>query len=137
MLAPRLGNEKGTFHFARSTSLIKSALEEKSIGTQENDTNPFVAGFLLNFVHPVNLIYWVTILGSILVKDIQETSFLTAYLDGMGIPLGVFGWWLALSSLTSFARQWITPRIMQHVSMGSSLLLLGFAFWFFFNAFSL
>lgn len=114
---------------------IRSARTEKDVAKQSNDTNPFIAGFLLNFVHPVNLIYWVTILSSILVKDIQETSFTTAYLDGMGIPLGVFGWWLILSLLTSFARQWITPKVMQRVSMGSSLLLLGFATWFFYNAF--
>lgn len=116
---------------------IKSARNEKVVSEKQNDTHPFIAGFLLNFVHPVNLIYWTTILGSILVKDIQATSVLTAYLDGLGIPLGVLGWWLILSSLTSFARQWITPKVLQYVSMTSSLLLLGFAFWFFFNAFSL
>lgn len=113
---------------------IRSARTEKVVTEKRVDTHPFIAGFLLNFVHPVNLIYWITILGSILVKDVQETSFVTAYIDGMGIPLGVFGWWLVLSILTSVARKWITPKVMQHVSMGSSLLLLGFACWFFYNA---
>lgn len=116
---------------------IKSARKEKIIAEKQNDTSPFAAGFLLNFVHPVNLIYWVTILSSILVKDISENSFFTAYLDGMGIPLGVFAWWVMLSILTSVARKWITPKVMQYISMGSSIILLGFAFWFFFNAFAL
>lgn len=114
---------------------IKSALKEKSIDGPESGLHPFVAGFLLNFVHPINLIYWTTILGSILVNDIRETSVVTAYLNGTGIVFGVFAWWLILSLLTAFARGWITSKVLQYVSMGSSILLLGFAFWFFFNAF--
>ncbi len=116
---------------------IKGALKEKEIGNIESNIHPFIAGFLLNFVHPINLIYWVTILGSILVKDAQENSTLIAYLDGIGIPLGVFAWWLILSTLTSVARRWVTPKLMQYISMVSSVLLLGFALWFFISAFSM
>lgn len=113
---------------------IKSARKEKSINIEASGTHSFGTGFLLNFVHPINLIYWTTILGSILVKDINDTSLPTAYINGLGIPLGVLGWWLILSTLTSVARKWITPKVMQRVSMGSSILLLGFAVWFFYNA---
>lgn len=121
--------------FYISINGIHDSFDKKDMPvSQTKETNPFMAGFLLNFIHPINLIWWVTILSSIIVKDTQEMSVLTAYLNGTGIFIGVFVWWFILSLLTSIARQRITMHGMQYISMCSSLLLLGFSFWFFYNA---
>lgn len=116
---------------------IRSSFEGTDINLQPQDTNPFVTGFLLNFIHPLNLIWWVTILSSIIVKDMQRTSVLTAYLNGSGIFFGVFGWWLALSIITAVAKSRFTLKALRSISGGSSIALLGFSFWFFYNAFIL
>lgn len=116
---------------------IRDAFQEKNIPIESKEINPFSAGFLLNFIHPVNLIWWTTILSSVIIKDIQNTSIQTAYFDGMGIFIGVFGWWLILSTLTVILRKRLTTKAMQYISMGSSFLLLGFSIWFFYNAFTL
>lgn len=113
--------------------LKKDEKEEREV----LQSNSFIAGFLLNFVHPVNLLWWVTLLGSILVADMKENSFLVGYLDGMGICFGVFLWWIILSALATFAKRWVTVRSLRYISVASSCVLIGFSFWFFSQAWSM
>ncbi len=116
---------------------IYNSPHEERLDAKTKSTNSFIVGFLLNFIHPLNLIWWVTILSSIIIQDIQHTSKLTAYLNGSGILFGVFAWWLILCILLALARQWFTFRTMRIVSISSSYLLIGFSVWFFYNAFTL
>jgi len=116
---------------------IRNYFEKTDINLQPQDTNPFITGFLLNFIHPLNLIWWVTILSSIIIRDIQQTSVLTAYLNGSGILFGVFGWWLILSTIITTTKQWFTLKVLRSISVSSSVVLLGFSFWFFYHAFIL
>lgn len=99
-----------------------------------HEINSFFSGFLLNFIHPLNLIYWITILNSIVVNDLRNHSTLTTYLNGTGIFWGVLAWDLILSALAATAKRWLNLRTLQIFSKVSSLFLLGFAGWFFYNA---
>ncbi len=114
---------------------VRSSLKEKEIVSQYPNTNSFMTGFLLNFAHPLNLIWWITLLSPILVKDMQKTSMATAYINGTGIVFGVFAWWLILSVLTVLARKQLTVRKLQYISAASSVILVGFSAWFFYQAF--
>lgn len=98
-------------------------------------TNAFLSGFLLNFIHPLNLVWWITILGSIIITDINKYSTFVTYLNGSGIILGVFTWWLLLSLLTGYAKNWFGVKTLQNISLAASVILLGISFWFFYNAF--
>lgn len=116
----------------------KGMLTFKEIHNGEpKKTSAFLSGFLLNFIHPLNLVWWITILGSIIIADINKYSTLVAYLNGSGIIFGVFAWWLLLSVLTSYAKNWFTVKALQKTSLVASCILLGISFWFFYNALTL
>ncbi len=111
---------------ALKTEIIKETAEAKS-------GNAFAAGFLLNFLHPLNLVWWITILSPIIVKESMAHSRLSAYLSGTGIVFGVLGWWIILSIVASFWSKLLSQKHLKLISVISSILLMGFSVWFFYN----
>lgn len=111
---------------ALKTKMIKETIKTKSDGA-------FVTGFLLNFVHPLNLIWWITILSPVIIKESMARSQLSAYLSGTGIVFGVLGWWIILSVAASFWSKLLSQKHLKLISVTSSILLMGFSVWFFYN----
>lgn len=112
---------------------LKARAEKQKLEQKAKNSNSFTIGFLLNFIHPLNLIWWITILSPIIAREAMIHSRITAYFSGTGIVFGVFAWWIILSIVASFWSKRISQKYLKIVSIISSILLIGFAIWFFYN----
>ncbi len=114
---------------------LRKALKAETIERAQKikGKNSFITGFLLNFIHPLNLIWWITILSPIIAREAIIHSRITAYLSGTGIVFGVLAWWIMLSIVASFWSKRISQKHLKLVSIISSILLIAFSLWFFYN----
>jgi len=116
---------------------FKSAMiprDQDSACDKYDDSNPFVTGFSLNFLHPTNLIWWVTILGPIIISDLAAHAWPIVYLNGLGILAGGLIGCTLLASGAGMLRTRFPVWILRHVAIGSSCIMLMFALKFFYTA---
>ena len=130
----------GIILFYLGIVFFKTALKRKDVRiTQEtkSHSNSFIVGFLLNFIHPFNLVCWITILTPIIIKQITLDSRLSAFLNGTGIVFGVLAWWIILSFISSFCSKHLSLKRQKFISIICSITLIGFSVWFFYNGIKL
>lgn len=125
----------GIVLFYIGISGLRKTLKAETIKETQKpkNKNSFATGFLLTFVHPLNLIWWIMILSPIIARESIMHSRLIAYLGGTGIIFGELAWWIILSIIASFWSKHISQKHLKLVSIISSILLIGFSIWFFYN----
>lgn len=105
--------------------------------TSEPSTKSFRLGFLMAISNPLNILFWLGIYGAILAKTTANYSALQVLLYTGCIFLGIFIWDIVMASLASSFRRLIHSRGIQFLSIVAGLSLIGFGFYFGYQAFSL
>ncbi len=123
--------------FYIGTSGVQDYIEKAEIrsDTERRKMHPYLIGFILAFVHPLNLIWWATILSPIILKNMLETSWQIAFLNALGIHVGVLLWLVPFSFVVSISRTRLRKHHLRSVSLASSIMLMVFALWFGWHAF--
>jgi len=107
-----------------SAALTRNKKEKKSIVWS------FLSGFMMSFMNPLSIIFWLGIYGSVLASTITKygTSKLVFYTGC--ILLGVAVWDFFVSLLSSFFRNFVSEHIIQLISKISACGLILFGLYF-------
>ncbi len=115
---------------------IKGIVDYKNSGkpthkiAKSNTNRPFINGLTINFINPLNVVFWSVTLGPIVLESVQKNGFFIATIDGIAVPLGGMVWWIILSSLSAFAGKSLHKRFIEKINLISlfGFILLGIYF---------
>lgn len=108
----------------KTSSFVRSSKDSPSL------KKSFVTGFLMSFMNPLSIVFWLGIYGSVLASSIQKFSTSTVVFYTLCILLGVAIWDLTVSVLSSFFRNMVSERFITLVSKASGFVLLLFGIYF-------
>ncbi len=95
--------------------------------------HPFAAGFLVDFLNPFSMVWWMTVIGSMILANLEHNSIGKVYLDGSGVVLGIATCLFVMLCAVRVAKRHVTGKIIRLALKLSSVALLGFAVWFFYR----
>ncbi|MBL4954432.1 LysE family transporter [Neobacillus sp. OS1-32] len=103
--------------------------------TKEPLIKAFLTGFLMSISNPLTILFWLGIYGSVLAKTaaVYKTSQLVLYSGA--IFIGLLIWDIAMASVASSFRKYLTSQLLVTISLLSGLSLIGFGCYFGFQAF--
>lgn len=96
---------------------------------------PFITGFSINFIHPLNIVWWSGTLGPIVLESVHNYGISTAALNGLGVPIGGLTWWTLLSLISSFSKKSFPESFIKRINLFSSFAILLFGVYFLSKAF--
>lgn len=97
----------------------------------------FFSGFLMSISNPLTILFWLGIYGSVLAKTAATSNPSQLVLYSSAIFIGLLMWDIAMASVSSSFRKFLTPRLLVGISCMSGLSLLGFGIYFGMQAFNL
>ncbi|MBA2175037.1 LysE family translocator [Halobacillus locisalis] len=86
----------------------------------------FLKGFIIAGTNPMNLLFWISIYGSVLSGAFQEENIMTSFLLSVLVFIGIGLWNLNLAFTTHFGRLLASPFFLRTVNVVASLVLIGF-----------
>ena len=110
--------------------MVKSSRNKKD----ESMIKSFFSGFFMSLSNPLTILFWLGIFGSILAKTIQTYESSQLLLYSSAIFSGIIIWDLSMALLASTFRKFLTNKILVWISILSGLSLIGFGFYFGFEA---
>ena len=119
------------FRNYKNTIKVSGQLEKN------NHRFPFITGLTINFLHPLNIIWWSGTLGPIILESANRNGFFIATLDGLGVPSGGLAWWIILSTTSSFLKKSFPESLIKKINLLSSSGLILFGVYFLYKAFRL
>jgi L-lysine exporter family protein LysE/ArgO len=126
--------------------LIYSGVESiVSAGPQISRTNKireplyksFLSGFFISISNPLTILFWLGIYGSVLAKTAATSSQEQLILYSLAIFLGLLIWDVTMAGISSSFKKFFTDKIITAISVVSGLSLIGFGFYFGFEAIKL
>ncbi|KAB7671232.1 LysE family translocator [Bacillus sp. B1-b2] len=90
----------------------------------------FITGFLMSFMNPLSIVFWLGIYGSVLASSIDKFSTSTVIFYTLCILMGVAIWDFTVSILSSFFRNMVSEKFITFVSRSSGFVLLLFGIYF-------
>ncbi|PKG23872.1 LysE family translocator [Niallia nealsonii] len=107
-----------------STVLTRSKKEQKSIFWS------FLSGFMMSFMNPLAIVFWLGIYGSVLVSTVTKYGTSKLIFFTGCILFGVAVWDFSVALLSSFSRNFISEHIIQLISKISAVGLILFGLYF-------
>ncbi|WP_090823708.1 LysE family transporter [Paenibacillus sp. yr247] len=103
--------------------------------TAETLAKSFFSGFIMAVTSPLSILFWLGIYGSVLAETIAifDRNHVLLYTGMMFV--GILMWDIAMASLASTFRRFLTPRSLSAISIVSGLSLIGFGMHFGIKAF--
>jgi threonine/homoserine/homoserine lactone efflux protein len=96
----------------------------------------FFSGFLMSISNPLTILFWLGIYGSVLAKTAATYNTGQVVLYSSAIFIGLLIWDIAMASVSSSSRKFLTPRLLVVISCFSGLSLIGFGIYFGMQAFN-
>jgi L-lysine exporter family protein LysE/ArgO len=90
----------------------------------------FLSGFLMSLSNPLTILFWLGIYGSVLAETASTYHIHELMLYSAAIIFGIFLWDLAMASLASSFRSFLTTGVLTFISIISGLSLIGFGIYF-------
>ncbi|NGP46487.1 LysE family transporter [Bacillaceae bacterium SIJ1] len=90
----------------------------------------FVAGFMIAFFNPLNIIFWVGIYSSVVGDKLLHEPMYVALTRSAAIIVGILFWNLVVALSTHYARHLLTQRVLNTVMAVAGICLIGFASYF-------
>lgn len=133
----------GVWRNNNSLSGIRGLRNYKNIINVNNQSGvnnlrwPFITGLTINFIHPLNVVWWSGTLGPIVLESVHNYGFLTAALNGLGVPFGGLTWWTILSLISSLSKKSFPEALIKNINLLSSWGLVFFGIYFLYKTFQL
>ncbi|MEH6954622.1 LysE family transporter [Neobacillus drentensis] len=96
----------------------------------------FFSGFLMSISNPLTILFWLGIYGSVLAKTAATYNTGQLVLYSSAIFIGLLIWDIAMASVSSNFRKFLTPQLLVGISCLSGLSLIGFGIYFGMQAFN-
>lgn len=118
---------------------IKNANHGISLGSEKTKKSKFSSylGGLLVAVSPGNLIFWITVFGTVLTSSFQQSSINHFILIASGILIGILIHDLGLMLIVSTGRRLMSQPVIKWSSIVAGCILIGFSLRFFYQFFNL
>lgn len=108
----------------------KSLTESTSDFRYESRSKAFRTGFLMAASNPMNILFWLSIYGSMIAQTSDQYEASQILLYSSGIFLGITLWDITMASIATGARRWVKPRALRLISILSGFVLIGFGMYF-------
>lgn len=95
----------------------------------------YITGVLIAALSPMGIVYWLSVGAALVAEAVDRAGRVGAPVLVGGVFLGLLTWVTSLSMLARIARRFVTGRGMQWVTGISGVVILGFAAYFFLQAF--
>lgn len=110
---------------------LRSLLSPPTQTTLANDTpnhlfGAFASTFVLTLTNPATILSFIAIMG---VLGVSQSSAPAVGLTVLGVFCGSAMWWLLLTSIVSWFRQYLTANFQRWVNRISGLFILSFGIW--------
>ncbi|ANE45292.1 amino acid transporter [Paenibacillus swuensis] len=112
---------------------MKNTPEADSRETQTGISS-FRTGFVMAMLNPLNILFWLGIYGSILADSIKNHSSEQMLWNSLGIFAGILLWDFIMASLASTFHRMGNRKVLQIISGLAGLSLIGFGFYFGYQA---
>ncbi|SDK28861.1 LysE family transporter [Sediminibacillus albus] len=117
-----------------SLSSAKNVALDRNREEEDSGTKTFFTGFFLSLSNPLTILFWLGIYGSVLAKTATQydTSHLVLY--SAAVIIGLIIWDISMALVASSFRKFLTERVLILISLLSGLSLIGFGFYFGYQA---
>ena len=89
-----------------------------------------LAGFLMSWLNPLTILFWLGIYGSILAKTAGASSGYQIIINSIAILLGITLMDFIYAFLSSVARKVFSTKLLKIVSLISAIVMIGFGIYF-------
>lgn len=112
------------------TMLKAGKIDLEYVRSKEPLFKSFLTGFFMSISNPLTILFWLGIYGSVLAKtaSVYDTSQLVLY--SSAIFIGLLSWDIAMASVASSFRKYLTSKLLTTISLLSGLSLIGFGAYF-------
>ncbi|MCD5322293.1 LysE family translocator [Pontibacillus chungwhensis] len=90
----------------------------------------YITGLTIAGTNPMNLLFWISIYGSVLSSSFQQDNQLQAFLTSSLVFVGIGLWNLNLALTVHFSRILMNQAVMRSICIIASLVLIGFGIYF-------
>lgn len=109
--------------------LSKGQIKETELSQREPLRKSLMSGFFMSLFNPMSILFWLGIYGSVLAK-MGSGSLGQLIIASAAIVSGIFMWDLAVATMSSFFRRYLSSALLKTISVISGLSLLGFGIYF-------
>ncbi len=95
----------------------------------------YLTGVLIAALSPMGIVYWLSVGAALVAEAVDRVGSAGAPVLVGGVFLGLLTWVTSLSVLAQVARRFVTGRGMRWITGTSGVVILGFAAYFFIQAF--
>ena len=89
-----------------------------------------LSGFIMSWLNPITILFWLGIYGSILAKTMGHHSDYQIIVNSVAILLGITLVDFLYAFLSSAARKLLSTKVLMIISIISSLVMIGFGIYF-------
>ncbi len=115
----------------RATGAVAKTLDHSA----PRRSRSYVTGVLIAALSPMGIVYWLSVGAALVAEAVERVGSVGAPVLVGGVFLGLLTWLSSLSVLAQIARRFVTGRGMRWVTGASGGVILGFAVYFFLQAF--
>ncbi|WP_409305697.1 LysE family translocator [Peribacillus sp. SCS-155] len=109
-------------------------LDTRRRSSKESLFKSFFAGFFMSISNPLTILFWLGIFGSVLANAAEKYNPQQLMIYSFAIFFGILCWDIAMAFVASTARKLLTTRVLKAISVLSGLSLVGFGFYFGYQA---
>jgi L-lysine exporter family protein LysE/ArgO len=106
-----------------------------STGTEVSSQKSFYSGFMMTLTNPLSILFWLGIYGSILAQTAEKYKTWDLLYYTSGIFIGLFLWDILMATTASVLRKYMDQWLLVTMSRIAGLSLIGFGFYFGWQAF--
>ena len=110
-------------------TLHKIEMNLKS-GKRNRLRKSILSGFVMSWLNPLTILFWLGIYGSILAKTAGASSGYQIIINSIAILLGITLMDFIYAFLSSVARKFFSTKLLKIVSLISSIVMIGFGIYF-------
>ncbi|MED0662174.1 LysE family translocator [Geobacillus thermodenitrificans] len=117
---------------------IKEAFKKVEISGEVNKEGLFksyLSGFFIAISNPLNIVFWVSIYGSVLAMELNSIERYHALAKSSAIFLGIALWDFTVALSVHFGRKMISQKWLKWLSVAAGISLIGFGISFGYRAF--
>ncbi|MBD1371122.1 LysE family transporter [Hazenella sp. IB182357] len=122
-----------TYTGIESMITSKKRMEVRS-APSETLGKSFRTGFFMAVSNPLNILFWLGIYGSVLAQASSQYKPMQMILYTGAIFVGIFLWDIIMATIASSFKKMLHSKLLQWVSMGAGLSLIGFGLYFGYKA---
>jgi threonine/homoserine/homoserine lactone efflux protein len=117
---------------------IKEAFKKVEISGEvkkESLSKSYLSGFLIALSNPLNIVFWVSIYGSVLAIELNSVERYQALIESSAIFLGIALWDFTVALSVHLGRKMISQKWLKWLSVVAGISLVGFGISFGYRAF--